>query len=89
MCRFIRYSKENLGCYFDHPKSQKVLVAIRASFLENEFVVDGTWVQKVELKEEYKEPQKPQVEFDPVDNPVPAPKLTQPPHRSERINRAP
>ncbi|BFG30902.1 hypothetical protein CerSpe_171760 [Prunus speciosa] len=46
-------------------------------------------VQQVELKEEYGEPHEPEVESDPVDNPVPLSTLTQPPPRSERTSKAP
>ncbi|KAI5338737.1 hypothetical protein L3X38_018009 [Prunus dulcis] len=67
MCRFIGYPKETLGYYFYDPKEQKVFIARCARFLENEFAVDATCVQKVELKEKSKEPQEPQVEFDPVE----------------------
>ncbi|CAL8089815.1 unnamed protein product [Prunus armeniaca] len=75
--------------YFYHPNEQKVFVARSARFPEIDFALDDTCVQKVELKEESGEPHEPEVEFDLVDNPVPLPTLTQPPHRSERINRAP
>ncbi|CAL2247067.1 unnamed protein product [Prunus armeniaca] len=83
MCRFIGYPKETLGYYFYHPNEQKVLVARSARFLEIDFALDGTCVQKVELKEEFGEPHEPEVQYDLVDNPVPLPTLTQPPRRSE------
>ncbi|CAL9011929.1 unnamed protein product, partial [Prunus brigantina] len=89
MCRFIGYLKETLGYYFSHPNEQKVLVARSARFLEIDFALDGTCVQKVELKEEFGEPHEPEVQSDPVDNPVPLPTLTQPPRRSERTSKAP
>ncbi|CAL8993174.1 unnamed protein product [Prunus brigantina] len=54
-----------------------------------DFALDGTCVQKLELKEESKEPHEPEVESDPVDNPVSLSTLTQPPRRSERISKAP
>ncbi|BFG35091.1 hypothetical protein CerSpe_213650 [Prunus speciosa] len=89
MCRFIGYPKETLGYYFYHPNEQKVFVARSARFLHIDFALDDTCVQKVELKEKSGEPHEPEVESDPVDNPVPLPTLTQPPRRSERINKAP
>ncbi|CAB4263835.1 unnamed protein product [Prunus armeniaca] len=46
-------------------------------------------VQKVELKEESREPHEPEVEFDPVDDPVSLSILTQPPDRSKKINKTP
>ncbi|CAL2230130.1 unnamed protein product [Prunus armeniaca] len=45
--------------------------------------------QKVELKEESREPHEPEVEFDPVDDPVSLSILTQPPDRSKKINKTP
>ncbi|XP_021829949.1 uncharacterized protein KIAA0754-like [Prunus avium] len=87
ICRFIGYRKETLGYYFYHPNEQKVFVARSARFLEIDFALDGTCVQKVELKEESGEPHEPEVESDPVDNPVPLPTLTQPLPLSRKRSR--
>ncbi|KAI5327419.1 hypothetical protein L3X38_026815 [Prunus dulcis] len=61
MCRFIGYPKETLGYYFYHPNEQKLFVARSARFLEIDFALDGTCVQKVELKKESGEPHEPEV----------------------------
>ncbi|CAL8991213.1 unnamed protein product [Prunus brigantina] len=67
MCRFIGYPKETLGYYFYHPNKQKVVVARFARFLEIDFALDGTCVQKVELNEKSGEPHEPELESDLVD----------------------
>ncbi|CAL2276229.1 unnamed protein product [Prunus armeniaca] len=89
ICRFIGYPNETLGYYFYHPNEQKVFVPRSARFLEINFALDGTCVQKVELKEESRKPHEAEIESDPVDNLVPLPTLTQPPRRSERISKVP
>ncbi|CAL8993423.1 unnamed protein product [Prunus brigantina] len=61
MCRFIGYPKEKY--YFYHPNKQKVFVARSARFPKIGFALDGTYVQKVELKEESGEPHEPEVEY--------------------------
>ncbi|CAL2256801.1 unnamed protein product [Prunus armeniaca] len=88
MCRFNRYLKETLGYYFYHPNKQNVFVARSARFLKIDFALDGTYVQKVKLKEKSREPHELEVESDPVDNLVPLPTLTQTPRRFERISKA-
>ncbi|KAI5338437.1 hypothetical protein L3X38_017708 [Prunus dulcis] len=89
MCRFIGYPKDTLGYYFYHPKEQKVFVARSSRFLKIDFALDGTCVQKVELKEESGETHEPEVPSDPVDNPIPLPTLTQPLRKFERTSKAP
>ncbi|KAI5323986.1 hypothetical protein L3X38_033059 [Prunus dulcis] len=89
MCRFVGYPKETLGYYFYHPNEQKVFVARSARFLEIDFALDGTYVQKIKLKEESGEPHEPKVESDPADGLATLPTLTQPPRRSKRINKVP
>ncbi|CAL2256769.1 unnamed protein product [Prunus armeniaca] len=88
MCKFIRYPKKTLGYYFYHPNEQNVFVARSKRFLEIDFALDGTYVQKVELKEKSREPHEPEVESDAVDNLVLLPTLTQTPRRFERISKA-
>ncbi|KAI5335199.1 hypothetical protein L3X38_025332 [Prunus dulcis] len=56
MCRFIEYPNETLGYYFYHLNEQKEFVARSARFLEIDFALDGTYMQKVELKQESGEP---------------------------------
>ncbi|KAL0329251.1 UNVERIFIED_CONTAM: hypothetical protein Sradi_4911800 [Sesamum radiatum] len=41
LCRFIRYSKETAGYYFDDPSKQKVFVSRNAVFLQKGFPLDS------------------------------------------------
>jgi hypothetical protein len=50
-CIFIGYPKESKGYYFYHAEEQKVFVALKAIFLEKEFLGKGTVASKVELNE--------------------------------------
>lgn len=55
-CIFVGYPKETIGYYFYKPSENKVFVARRGDFLENEFLTRTTAGDKVEL-EEIQEPQ--------------------------------
>ena len=50
-CNFIGYPKETKGYYFYLADQQKVFVSLKAIFLENEFLSEGTVASKVELDE--------------------------------------
>ena len=55
-CRFVGYPKETYGYYFYQPSDQRVFVAKRAVFLEEEYILQGNSGSKVDL-EEVLEPQ--------------------------------
>ena len=48
-CTFIGYPKEIKGYFFYHADEQKVFVNLKATFLEKEFLGEGTVASKVEL----------------------------------------
>ena len=48
---FVGYPKETKGYYFYLEDEQKVFVALRAVFLEKEFLGEGTIASKIELDE--------------------------------------
>ena len=50
-CNFIGYPKEIKGYYFYYPDEQKLFVSLRATFLEKEFLGEGTVASKVEFGE--------------------------------------
>ena len=50
-CLFVGYPKETKGYYFYLEDEQKVFVALRAVFLEKEFLGEGTIASKIELDE--------------------------------------
>ena len=50
-CLFIGYPKKSKGYYFYLEDEQKVFVALRAIFLEKEFLGEGTVASKIELGE--------------------------------------
>ena len=50
-CLFIRYSKETKGYFFYLEDEHKVFVSLRATFLEKEFLREGTVASKIELGE--------------------------------------
>ena len=50
-CLFVGYPKETKGYYFYLEDEQKVFVALRAIFLEKEFLGEGTVASKIELDE--------------------------------------
>ena len=50
-CSFIGYPKEIKEYFFDHADEQKVFVSLKATFLEKEFLGEGTVGSKVELDE--------------------------------------
>ena len=50
-CLFIGYPKETKGYFFYLENEQKVFVALRAIFLEKEFLGEGTIASKIELDE--------------------------------------
>ena len=50
-CLFVGYPKESKGYYFYLPKEQRLFVGLRATFLEKEFLREGTEASKVELTE--------------------------------------
>ena len=50
-CKFVEYPKELIGYYFYHPLEQKVFVSRNATFLENEFLLDGNNGNMINLEE--------------------------------------
>ena len=50
-CLFVGYPKESKGYYFYLPEEQKLFVGLKATFLEKEFLGEGTKASKVELRE--------------------------------------
>lgn len=83
-CRFVGYPKESLGYYFYHPTEQKVFVSKFAIFLEKEFLQEGSKGNKVELEEEFNEPQnQPMIPFEV------GPSNTQPLRKSIRVSAPP
>ena len=50
-CLFVGYPKETKGYFFYLENEQKVFVALRAIFLEKEFLGEGTIASKIELDE--------------------------------------
>jgi len=51
-CRFIGYPKETMGYYFYHPSDHKVFVARGGTFLEREFLAEGSHGKEIELDED-------------------------------------
>ena len=49
--RFVGYPKETNGYYFYHPIDQKVFVSRHTTFLENEFIQEGSSGRNIELTE--------------------------------------
>ncbi|KAI3472572.1 hypothetical protein Pfo_029356 [Paulownia fortunei] len=87
LCKFVGYPKESIGYYFYDATEQRVFVSRNATFLEEEFLSDGS-DNVVEL-EEVQEPQN-----TPTDavNGTPAdagPSKAQSLRRSERVSRVP
>ncbi|CAB4319675.1 unnamed protein product [Prunus armeniaca] len=66
-----------------------MFVTRSARVLEIDIALDGTYMQKDKLKEESGEPYELELKSDPVDNLVPLPILTQPPHSSKGTSKAP
>ncbi|RVW68068.1 Retrovirus-related Pol polyprotein from transposon TNT 1-94 [Vitis vinifera] len=54
-CRFIGYPKETMGYYFYHPLDHKVFVARGGTFLEREFLAEGSHGKEIELDETQEE----------------------------------
>ena len=50
-CLFVGYPKESKGYYFYLPEEQKLFVGLRATFLEKNFLREGTVASKIELSE--------------------------------------
>ena len=50
-CTFIGYPKETKGYFFYHADEQKVFVNLKTTFLEKEFLGEGTIASKVKLDE--------------------------------------
>ena len=50
-CLFVGYPKESKGYFFYLPEEQKLFVSLRATFLEREYLAEGTQAAKVELTE--------------------------------------
>ena len=48
-CNFVGYPKESKGYIFYHPGEQKLFVSLRATFLEKEFLGEGTVASNVEF----------------------------------------
>ena len=49
--QFVGYPKEAKGYYFYQPEEQKLFISNRATFLEREFIGEGTVASKVEFGE--------------------------------------
>ena len=50
-CNFVGYPKESKGYIFYQPDEQKLFVSLRATFLEKEFLGEGTVASNVEFGE--------------------------------------
>ena len=90
-CLFVGYPKESKGYFFYLPEEQKVFVRLRATFLEKEFLSEGTVTSKIELDEvlQAEEPEHTQTAIEPDlirSNPEP---IMQPLRRSDRVSHPP
>ena len=90
-CTFIGYPKETKGYYFYHANEQKVFVSLRATFLEKEFLSEGTVASKVEL-DEVQQVESPTQNAEPKSDLIrsdPKPSEPAPLRRSGRVPRHP
>jgi hypothetical protein len=87
-CRFVGYPKETFGYYFYHPSEQKVFVARKAVFLEEEYLLQEDSGSKIEL-EEVPDPQTVALSSDDISVPESVQVHTDEPRRSGRIPKLP
>ena len=81
---FIGYPEDSMGFFFYLHDDQRIIVALQAHFLEDEFILEGGKGRKIVLEEQNETPSESSVQ-----ELRPGPIVAQPPRRSGRIPHEP
>ena len=81
---FIGYPEDSMGFFFYLHDDQRIIVALQAHFLEDEFILEGGKGRKIVLEEQNETPSETSVQ-----EPRPNQIVAQPPRRSSRIPHEP